>query len=66
LNAVDCRFKTLSGQTKDFTGRGLNWEGRISFIAILDVGKYIYKSAVKLKEMALLQKIKVSPVFCDH
>jgi hypothetical protein len=32
---------------------------------MLDVGKYIYKSTVKLKEMALPQKMKVSPVFCD-
>jgi hypothetical protein len=28
------------------------------------VGKK-YKSTVKLKEMALPQKMKVSPVFCD-
>jgi hypothetical protein len=44
----------------------LNREGRVPIIAILlDVGKYIYKSTVKLKEMALPQKLKVSPVFCD-
>jgi translation initiation factor IF-3 len=38
----------------------LNREGRVPIIAILlDVGKYIYKSTVKLKEMALPQKLKV-------
>jgi hypothetical protein len=29
-------------------------------------GQNIYKSTVKLKKMALPQKMKVSPVFCDH
>jgi hypothetical protein len=33
---------------------------------MLDVEKYIYKSTVKLKEMALSQKLKVSTVFCDQ
>jgi hypothetical protein len=43
----------------------LNQEWRVPIIAILlDVGKK-YKSTVKLKEMALPQKMKVSPVFCN-
>ena len=29
-------------------------------------GEKIYKSTVKLKEMSLPHKLKVSPVFCDH
>jgi len=45
----------------------LNREGRVPIIAILlDVGKDIYKSTVKLKEIDLPQKMKMSPVFCDH
>jgi translation initiation factor IF-3 len=44
----------------------LNQEGRVPIIAMLDVGKYIYKSTVKLKEMALPQQLKVSTVFCDQ
>ena len=38
-----------------------HWIGREE----LDVGTNIYKSTVNLKEMALPQKMKVSPGFCD-
>jgi hypothetical protein len=41
------------------------WGKSTNYRHLFRCGKIYYKSAVKLKKMALQQKMKVSPVFCD-